>query len=36
MKYKVGDVVRIKSNITEEITGIENVYQYINKTSRTI
>ena len=23
MKYKVGDVVTIKSNITEEATGIE-------------
>lgn len=36
MKYKVGDVVTIKSNITEEITGIENVSQYINKTTRII
>lgn len=34
MKYKVGDVVIIKSNITEESTGIENVSQYINKTAR--
>ena len=34
MKYKVGDVVTIKSSITEEITGIENVSQYINKTTR--
>ena len=34
MKYKVGDVVIIKSNLTEETTGITNVYQYINKTAR--
>ena len=34
MKYKVGDVVIIKSNITEETTGVENVSQYINKTAR--
>ena len=34
MKYKVGDVVTIKSNLTEETTGIENVYQYVNKTAR--
>lgn len=31
---KVGDVVIIKSNLTEETTGIENVYQYVNKTAR--
>lgn len=34
MKYKVGDIVIIKSNLTEEATGIENVSQYINKTAR--
>lgn len=34
MKYKVGDVVTIKSNLTEETTGIKNVSQYINKTAR--
>lgn len=33
---KVGDVVIIKSNLTEESTGIENVYQYVNKTARII